>query len=285
MAALAPSRPPSIVHLPRCIGSGPAPPPPHRLTVEACHLPKMAAPCATALAPPWVDDDDVTEISIHDVIAWAAEEAIQLIKQIPPPPPPPPPPTPPSTPDMGQQQSLPTRTSTPPILPGAHDIGKLLRMYERLIHDAETQSVDTLMGSRRLVLCHMTVWESYEPTRSALLALGCTTTPGIEEMLVECIGRGSVDIDGDRHRDIQPRLLAAFGVRPESVPANPSERGYVGCVMFAAMEMRNVVWRRVRRLRRAERRNLRREEEKWVIRRKELEKAAASGLGGIILNN
>uniref|UniRef100_A0A0D9WRX3 Uncharacterized protein n=1 Tax=Leersia perrieri TaxID=77586 RepID=A0A0D9WRX3_9ORYZ len=277
MAARAPSRPPSVVvHLPRCTGSGPAP---HRviMTAEACHLPKTA----TALAPPWVDDDDVTEISIHDVLAWSAEEAIQLIKQTPPPPPPP------STlalPDnTGQRQSL----STPPTsLPGAHDMGKLLRLYERHIQHAETQAIDALMGTRRLVLIHMTAWESYEPTRSALLGLGCTTNPGIEEVLVECIRRGSIDVDDGRRRDIQPRLLAAFGVKPESMPANLSERSYVGAVMFAAMEMRNVVWRRVRRLRRAERRKLRQEEEEGATRKKEEKEAVrSSGLGSLVLDN
>ncbi|KAF0903165.1 hypothetical protein E2562_025748 [Oryza meyeriana var. granulata] len=203
MAARAPSRLPSAVHLPRCTGG-----PPHRLTAD---LPKTAAPaaCATAIASPWVDDDDLTEISIYEVIAWSAEEAMELIKQTPPPP----------------RPSLPS-----PV----HDVGKLLRKYERLLHRAEAQSIDECAGSKRLVRCHLMAWEAYETIRPSLLGL---TLMSIGEVLK----RGNVN---NGRRDIEPRLLAAFGVKPESLPTNPMERHFVAGVMYAAMETRSCVWRR-----------------------------------------
>uniref|UniRef100_A0A0E0LDB5 Uncharacterized protein n=1 Tax=Oryza punctata TaxID=4537 RepID=A0A0E0LDB5_ORYPU len=234
MAARAPSRLPSTaVHLPRCTGW-----PLHRLTVGASNLPKTATPCVTAPAFPWVDDDDdVTEITTYEVIAWSAEEAIELIKQ------------------------------TPPMT--THDVGNLLRKYERVLHRAEAQSVDTYAGSKMLVRCHAMAWEAYETVLPALLGFGTSMTVG--EVLTECIRRGNVN---NGRRDVQPRLLAAFGVRPESLPANPLERHFVAGIMYAALETRSCVRRRARLLRRVERRNQRREEE---MRKREEEEEALEG--------
>uniref|UniRef100_J3MFM7 Uncharacterized protein n=1 Tax=Oryza brachyantha TaxID=4533 RepID=J3MFM7_ORYBR len=245
VAARGPSRLPPTLHLRRCTGG----PPQYRLT---SNLPNTAAPpcaCATAIASPWLDHDDVTEISIYEVIAWSAEEAMELIKKIPPPA---------AAHDVG--------TLPPPSLPApAHDVGKLLRKYERLLHRAEARSIDMFAGSKRLVRCHLMAWEAYEAMRPALLGVGHMTAG---EALCECIRRGDVN---DGSRDIEPRLLAAFGVRPESLPADLMERHFVAGAMYAAMETRSCAWRRARRLKRVERRNRRREEGDEERRKREEE--------------
>ncbi|BAS98522.1 uncharacterized protein [Oryza sativa Japonica Group] len=267
MAARAPSRLPSVVvHLPRCTATGG---PPHcRLTAEASSvLPNMS------VASPWVNDDDLTEISIYEVIAWSAEEAMELIKQTPPPPPPPPPPpSPPATHDVGQPPPPPSLAAPPPA---QHDMGKLLRMYARLLRRLESQAIDMYAGSRRLVEYHVMAWGAYEATRPALLGLGFMAGPGIEEVLIECINRGNAAVAAAAAAgDGQPRLLAAFGIKPESLPANPTERRFVAGILYAALEMRNCVRRRVRWLRRVERFNQRRrEEEAEAAMRREEEEA------------
>uniref|UniRef100_A0A0E0LDB6 Uncharacterized protein n=1 Tax=Oryza punctata TaxID=4537 RepID=A0A0E0LDB6_ORYPU len=265
MAARAPSRLPYSAHLPRCTRG----PPHRRLTAEASDLPKTTA--IAALASPRVDDDDVTEISIYEVIAWSAEEAMELIKQTPPPPPPPPPPTPspPATHDVSQ----PPPPSLAAPAPAQHDVGKLLRNYAQLLRRLESQSIDMYAGSRRLVEYHVMAWGAYEPTRPALLGLGFMAGPGIEEVLTECINRGNAAA-GHRADDVEPRLLAAFGIKPESLSTNPMERRFVAGILYAAMEMRNCVRRRVRWPRRVERCNQRRREEEAeaAMRREEEER-------------
>uniref|UniRef100_A0A0E0PZX6 Uncharacterized protein n=1 Tax=Oryza rufipogon TaxID=4529 RepID=A0A0E0PZX6_ORYRU len=247
MAARAPSRLPSVVvHLPRCTATGG---PPHcRLTAEASSvLPNMS------VASPWVNDDDLTETP-------------------PPPPPPPPPPSPPATHDVGQPPPPPSLAAPPPA---QHDMGKLLRMYARLLRRLESQAIDMYAGSRRLVEYHVMAWGAYEATRPALLGLGFMAGPGIEEVLIECINRGNAAVAAAAAAgDGQPRLLAAFGIKPESLPANPTERRFVAGILYAALEMRNCVRRRVRWLRRVERFNQRRrEEEAEAAMRREEEEA------------
>uniref|UniRef100_A0A0D9WRX2 Uncharacterized protein n=1 Tax=Leersia perrieri TaxID=77586 RepID=A0A0D9WRX2_9ORYZ len=94
-------------------------------------------------------------------------------------------------------------------------------------------------------------WEAYEPTLPFLLGLSRDATPPIsdEAALTECINRGNAN---NGRRDIQPRLLVAFGVNPESLsPRNdPISRHLVAGVMCAVSETRGCVWRRVRQVKR-----------------------------------
>lgn len=153
-------------------------------------------------------------------------------------------------------------------------MGKLLRMYARLLRRLESQAIDMYAGSRRLVEYHVMAWGAYEATRPALLGLGFMAGPGIEEVLIECINRGNAAVAAAAAGDGQPRLLAAFGIKPESLPANPTERRFVAGILYAALEMRNCVRRRVRWLRRVERFNQRRrEEEAEAAMRREEEEA------------
>ncbi|EAZ37580.1 hypothetical protein OsJ_21913 [Oryza sativa Japonica Group] len=226
MAARAPSRLPSVVvHLPRCTATGG---PPHcRLTAEASSvLPNMS------VASPWVNDDDLTEISIYEVIACAAAGAARHGQ---------------ATPHV--------RAAAPPPGVAGHR------------HVRRQQEAGGVPPSWRVA--------PYEATRPALLGLGFMAGPGIEEVLIECINRGKAAVAAAAAAgDGQPRLLAAFGIKPESLPANPTERRFVAGILYAALEMRNCVRRRVRWLRRVERFNQRRrEEEAEAAMRREEEEA------------